>query len=508
MAHRPIRAAAICTSVCFFAIPALVGAAAPQEIYALTSCRQIRSLTREEAQRGYPVHLRAVVTYFDPIGRNWFLQDSTGGMFIQWSLDMPKVAVGDLLDLEGVSTQVDFAPDIAHPHWKVIGRAPLPAPRRVSFGQMANTSEDATWVEVEGIARSAAYVRHDPGERVLDISLALPGGNIDVRLPWDGAPVPSQFVDAQLRIRGVCGASFTPTNQMVGVVLFVPSLNQISVVEPTKFNPFAAPATSVGNLQRFGLGSTSGHRVKVAAVVTAVLHNGGIYVKDPTGSIYVETTQDAGLKPGDRIEALGFPGFFEKHVRLEDAVIRRTGTGREPTPVALTMKQAMTGQYDSALVSLEGRVVRESSLSSEALFLKQAHTLFSASFPPLTPVGKLPRAGSRVQVTGICVTQTDPLGHVLGLRLIIRSADGILVLEGAPWWTTGRALIALAALAFSIALTLAWIVILRVALMKKPKRFAPPWKQHRTESWSCAREARSARSIKNSRILGRFPMLF
>jgi signal transduction histidine kinase/CheY-like chemotaxis protein len=461
MAHRPISSAAICTLLASFAIPALARAAAPQKIHTLTSCKQIRRLTREEAQRGYPVHLRAVVTYFDPIGRNWFLQDSTGGMFIQWSPDMPKVSVGDLLDLEGVSTQVDFAPDIAHPHWKVIGRASLPAPRRVSFGQMANTSEDAIWVEVEGIARSAAYLRHDPGERVLDISVALPGGNIDVRLPWDGAPVPSQFVDAQLRIRGVCGASFTPTNQMVGVVLFVPGLSQISVLEPTKFNPFAAPATSIGNLQRFGLGSTSGHRVKVAAVVTAVLHNSGIYVKDTTGSIYVETTQQAGLRPGDRIEALGFPGFFEKHVRLEDAVIRRTGTGREPTPVALSMKQAMTGQYDSALVSLEGRVVRESSLSSEALFLEQAHTLFSASLPPLTPVGKLPRAGSRVRVTGICVAQTDPLGHVLGLRLIVRSADGILVVEGAPWWTTGRALIALAALAFGIALTLAWIVILR-----------------------------------------------
>jgi len=44
---------------------------------------------------------------------------------------------------------------------------------------------------------------------------------------------------------------------------------------------------------------------------------------------------------------------------------------------------------------------------------------------------------------------------------MLRSADDVLVLESAPWWTIDRALFVLAALAFGIALTLAWIVILR-----------------------------------------------
>jgi signal transduction histidine kinase/CheY-like chemotaxis protein len=435
-------------------------AESPQKLRTLTSCKQVRSLNREEARRGYPVHLRAVVTYFDPVGLNWFLQDSTGGMFIQWSPKMPKVSVRDLLDLEGVSTQIDFAPDIANPHWTVLGRVSMPVARPVSFVQMANTSQDATWVEVEGIARSAAYLR-TPGQQVLDINFALPGGNIDVRTPWDGSPVPSNLIDAKLRLRGVCGAAFTATNQMVGVVLFVPNLSYISVLEPTKLNPFAAHATSVGDLQRFGFTGTSGHRVKLAAVLTALVPGRGVYMKDSTGSIYVETSQDIGLKPGDRIEALGFPGFFDSHVRLENSVLRRVGPGSAPTATALTMKEAMTGQYDSALVTLEGRILRESSVSSEALVIEQAHTIFSASAAPLTVIGKLPPAGSRVRVTGICVTQIDSLGHVTALRLILRSAHDILVFESAPWWTINRALFILSALAFGIALTLAWIMILR-----------------------------------------------
>src|SRR5260370_9174210 len=249
---------------------AKVCAESPKKLPTLTSCKQIRSLTREEARRGYPVHLRAVVTYFDAVGLNWFLNVSKGGIFIQWSPELTKVFVGDLLEVEGASTQVDFAPDIGHPHWRVVGRAQMPVAPRVSFAQMANTSEDAIWVEVEGIARSAAYLHRSPAERVLDMNVALPGGNIDVRIPWDGSPVPSELVDARLRIRGVCGAAFTATNQMVGVVLFVPILSDISVLETTKFNPFAARVTSIGDLQRFGLGSTSGHRVKLAAVLTSV----------------------------------------------------------------------------------------------------------------------------------------------------------------------------------------------------------------------------------------------
>jgi hypothetical protein len=162
----PMAVFAICAFLLTVAIPAATHAASPQKLPTLTSCKQIRSLSREEAQRGYPVHLRAVVTYFDPVGLNWFLQDSTGGMFIQWSPEMPKVVVGDLLDVEGASSQVDFAPDVAHPHWRVVGPAPMPTPRLVSFGQMANTSEDAIWVEVEGIARSAAYLNRASRERV------------------------------------------------------------------------------------------------------------------------------------------------------------------------------------------------------------------------------------------------------------------------------------------------------------------------------------------------------
>jgi signal transduction histidine kinase/CheY-like chemotaxis protein len=457
--------APVVTMCAFLVLLAISGpglAEGSKKLPTLTSSTAVRSLTPQEARRGYPIHLRAVVTYFDPITPDMFVQDATGGIYIGWTPNLSKPAVGDVLEIDGVSTQLDFAPDIGNPHWKVVGRAAMPTPRPVTFGQMANTSEDARWVEVEGILRQAAYLNRTPNERVLQMNVALAGGTIDVILPWDGSAVPSGLVDARVRIRGACGARFTAKNQMVGVVLYVHSLTEISVLEAPHSDPFAGPAMSIGDLQRFGFRGTSGHRVKLAAVVTAVVPGRGIYIEDKSGSTFAQISGRNSLKPGDRIEALGFPGFFESHTRLEDAVVRRTGTAPQPKPVRITIKQVMTGEYDSALVSLEGRIVRESMLPDEqVLVIEQDHTIFSASFAPLSGIRKLPREGSLVRVTGICVSQTDSLRRVSDFRLILRSANDVAVLENAPFWTIGRAVSLLGLFALSMFLTLAWIVILR-----------------------------------------------
>ena len=445
----------------FFALSAAL-AAEPETLPTLTSSAAVRSLSPQEARRGYPIHLRAVVTYFDPITPDLFVQDATGGIYIGWTANLPKPAVGDVLVIDGVSTQVDFAPDIAKPHWKVVGAAAMPAPKAVTFGQMASTSEDARWVEVEGILRHAVYQPRTSNERVLQMTVALAGGAIDAVIPWDGSPAPSGLVDARVRIRGVCGARFTAKNQMVGVVLYVNSLNEISVLESPRTDLFAGRATPIGDLQKFGFRGTSGHRMKLTGVVTAAVPGRGIYLEDNSGNTFAQINAKTNLKPGDRVEALGFPGFFDSHTRLEDAVFHRIGRGPQPKPVAITTKEVMTGGYDSALVTLEGRVVRESMLPDEqVLVIEQDHTIFSATFAPLSGIRKLPREGSLVRLSGICVSQIDSLFRVSDFRLILRSPNDVAVIENAPWWTVGRALAFLTLLVFGIALTLTWIVILR-----------------------------------------------
>src|SRR5713226_6664767 len=67
-----------------------------QALPLLNTATQVRQLSEEDAKKGYPVRLSAVVTYSD---REWFLcfvQDSTAGIFVVPE-EFPNVHEGQLV---------------------------------------------------------------------------------------------------------------------------------------------------------------------------------------------------------------------------------------------------------------------------------------------------------------------------------------------------------------------------------------------------------------------------
>jgi signal transduction histidine kinase len=424
----------------------------------LTEIAQVRRLTREQARQGYPVHVKAVVTYFE-INSDLFIQDSTGSVWVRWSPDLPKAAPGQVLDLWGITTQVDFAPDIDKPHWTVIGQAPLPRAKRVTFEEMASTSVDARWVEVEGIVR-AAEVANDC---CLRLNLEVPRGRVVVRVL--GQPtIPVGLVDSYVRVHGTCGAVFTQKNQLVGVALYVPSIDQITTIEPGPPDPFAPAARPIEALQRFTLTGRPTHRVKVSGTVTARFQGKDLYIADQTGSVYVEANQQAPLVLGDRIEVVGFAGFVDYRPVLKDAIWRRLGTNSAPVPIPIKADKVLEDDsYDSALVTVDGQVTSLAILpNEEVLIVKEGATSFSAIGQWASTARKqAPREGSRVRLTGILVMEKDGFGLPQFFRIRLRSPVDAVVLENPSWWTRGRALSILGLVGLIAFLTSAWVLILR-----------------------------------------------
>jgi signal transduction histidine kinase len=457
---RHFRAAGtICRAALWLAVSvgiALAGDGLPT----LTSIGKVRGLRGEEAKRGYPVHLRAVVTYFDPVAPDLFLQDATGAVWVKWSPALPKPQTGSVIELQGVTTLSDFAPDVGDPRWTVVGHAPMPKPRRVSFEQMASTAVDSWWVEVEGIVRQAEYLHRTSTEQVLWMALAVPGGRIDVSIPWHGGPVPAGLVDARIRVDGACGAEFSAKDQLVGVQLYVPSLENVKVLEPAMPYPFDESRTPIGQLQRYGFHNPAGHRVKLAGVVTAPLPGSGFYMQDDSGSLYVESRQGIDLQPGDRVESLGFVGVADAHVRLEDAISRKVGRGSLPAAKPVTLEQANSGTYDSELVRLRGVVAgRSMSRRQQTLMLEQKSVMFPVSLPRSS--AELPAEGSLVEITAVCVNEVDVLGRINSFQLISRSLRDVRVLKTPSWWTLRRAAGIVGLLGAGIALVIAWVFVLR-----------------------------------------------
>ena len=159
----------------------------------LRSIQQVRHLTADALNQAPEIHVRAVVTYYDSVAPNMFVQDAGGGIWVDLrgtSGQPPRP--GQVLDLHGFAAS-GFAPYIAKPQWTTVGASPPPKPIRVSYEQASTGLFDSQWVEMEGVVRS--FVQEAEGD-VLVIDVAGPAGDFKVRVPDYRAAFPMQLVDA------------------------------------------------------------------------------------------------------------------------------------------------------------------------------------------------------------------------------------------------------------------------------------------------------------------------
>ncbi|MGH9453726.1 MAG: ATP-binding protein, partial [Terriglobia bacterium] len=418
-------------------------------------------MSRSEAQRGYPVRLKAVVTYYGGSPPDLFIHDSTGGIWVNLPPGAQALKPGDLIEIEGVTEQPDFAPQIGRPQCHVIGQSPLPAAPRVTFSQMASTREDGQWVSVQGIVRTAEI---DPRNNLLMLGIAMDDGLITAEIPSFHGAIPERFIDAEVEVRGDCGAVFNPRNQLIGVALYVPGLDQVRVIKGSPPDPFALPLQPILELQRFSLHQALGHRVHVQGSVTLDLPGAYLYIVDKTGSLYVQTRQQTPLQPGDRVDVVGFPGVVDQHPALEDAVLRVVRKGPFPVAPQITAVQALQGEYDSTLVKIQGSLAQTALTPGQALLvLRQGSAMFTAASRASFPLSELAalREGTLLQVTGVCVVDTDVTGQTTAFKIRFDTPQDIVILREPSWWTVQRALGMGGILSVLILAVLGWAEILR-----------------------------------------------
>jgi signal transduction histidine kinase/FixJ family two-component response regulator len=435
----------------------------------LDTVRKVHALSVEEAARRYPVRLRGIITYIDPAIDDGFVQDDTGGIYV--TLENVKgtpLHVGDLVEVEAESAPCHFAPCIVQPRFRVLGRPGLPPAPRPPLESLFSGQQDSNWVEAHGVVREVA---RDPGGRV---TLSLAAGPIRFRAQVQGYPpgaALAHLVDASVRVRGACGAVYNSRRQMTGVVIYVPSPDEVETVSPAPPEPFAAPARAIGSLLRFAPGDRPFHRVRVSGLVTLQQPGGLLFVRDESGGIQVQTTHAEKVRPGDLVEVVGFAELGDYAPVLQDATFRRVGSGPPPPAVAITAEEALSGDHQSQLVRVEGRLLDVVVDAQRAVLTLQAggHT-----FNALVPVGRSDEAfasfrrGSLLQATGICVVQPAASlhrraarPHVESFRLLLQDTAHVVVLAGAPWWTPARVFALLAGMAVIILSALGWVVLLR-----------------------------------------------
>ncbi|MGH9445964.1 MAG: response regulator, partial [Terriglobia bacterium] len=202
----------------------------------------------------------------------------------------------------------------------------------------------------------------------------------------------------------------------------------------------------------------------VRGVVTLNSPSHFLYIADHTGVIYVQTASERPLRPGDRVDVVGFPGVVEEHPALEDAILRLRGVGPAPQPALIPATQALAGAYDSTLVKIKGTLMQTAKTPEEELLvLQQDASVFTAASRDFSSGPSLAslRIGSLLEVTGVCVVDTDMTGQTTSFKIRFGDIRDVVVLRKASWWTLRRAHLALACVGIIVVVVLWWVGVLR-----------------------------------------------
>ena len=429
----------------------------PTDLPLLTRTVDIRSLSPEHADRHYPVRLRGVITYVDAAWNMMFLQDATGGIYVE-AKGAPAVVAGDLVDVNGASGAGNYAPQILSATVERLGRAPLPPARPVPLERLYSGREDSQWAEVRGVVRGLSHL-----DTKLYLNLASGSARFTVVIPDFMGPIPWHLLDAVVRVSGVSGTRFNQKRQLIGIQHYAPGLPQVHVEEAAPGDPFVAPIRPINRLTQFVAAAEDAHRIRLRGIVT-LRRQTSFFMKDSTGSVEIKLL-DPEVAPGDEVDVVGFsaPGAYSAVV--EDPLIRRVGREARPAPATITPEQALSGNFDGNLISIRGTVIERARAAGATpmLVLEGAGRVFYATWDDTG--GDWPaEKGSVVDVVGICDVGVEVVSLQTvpsAFKVLLQSPEDLTVVQAAPWWTMTHTLGAIGLMGLSILGSLAWVLVLR-----------------------------------------------
>ena len=433
----------------------------PLNLPVLTDVQSIRSLDERHARRAYPVRIRGVITYFDPLWSLFFIQDRTAGIFVDAAPQSQDLHFGEAVELEGVTAPGEFAPIIIQPYVHAIGPGSLPRNMPLSPEVALAGGADSQWVKLEGIIHRVQWQ-----EEHLLMDLVGPVGKISVQVPGVAKDTAAgRLTDARVRMEGVFATNFNRDRQLIGFQLRVATLEQIEVEEPAA-SRFAAPEQRIVELLQFSPNNVPGHRRHVRGVVTMRLRD-SLYLQDGSAGLLVNGT-NAAVEPGDVVRVAGYPAPGEYSAVLEDAVVEWTGRGRIEPPL-IAADRALAGKLSNQLVRIDARVLGQNMTPGrQALLMQAGPYTFTAQMPAGGQADWMAHlgTGALLRLTGICSILAENRGAwwlrvPVGFSILLRTPEDVQVLQAAPWWTMQNTLAALGVTVMIICLALAWVGILR-----------------------------------------------
>lgn len=402
------------------------------------------------------------------------------------------IVPGTVVSVAGRLIAGGFAPVILPRDIGVRGATALPAPRRTTADRFFTGADDCQLVEIEGIVQGVAE-----RDGAIDLSLARDGRPFQARLDRGvfGDEL-TALVDARVRIAGVAMTRFNTRGELLMPSLQVSQVAWLSIISPPRAPPFESPKVRLGGLAGFAPEPADGHLVRVEGMVVHAIAGQECYLQEGATGVRITTSTPLDLRPGNRVEAAGFIDRRGRVAGLTNALVRRIAEGVPPVPLTITPDEivainvrsagsfikATPGDYENCLVTFPALLMeKQQTHGGGSLLLVAGKTsvvaqLSAVDYHKLAGV----EAGSELSMTGIVHTDWSgdamfrgaPLLVLERIKLLVRSADDVVVVRGPPWWTPRRLLVAVAGLAVLVAAATAWVMSLRRQVQRQARRIA------------------------------------
>jgi signal transduction histidine kinase len=428
----------------------------------LTTAEQVQRLSREAAERGYPVELKGVVTWVSENRDCVVLQDATRGVFVglrvAWTLDVPNP--GDILEIAGHCVPAEFSPIVILSRGTKSGRGLLPPPMHPTWEQLIGGSLDDQYIEISGLATDSRDTNH--------LTLLMPGGKTEIEFePPPAAPLAS-FIHSVVRIRGVMFANWEAGTHMVTPNRPLRFGSAIICADvPPPVDPFSADRMHARELMQFDVRRNTFQRVKVLGQCLCT-RGGTCFMTDQGFGFRVEPVQPVQFAPGDMLDVVGLVELGGASPVLREAITRKISHLALPPPEPLDFDQT-NSLHDSSRVWVAGLLlsIREAG-SDHVLEMQSDLNHFAARLPANAAVPW--RVGSRLKLTGTLsrLGADAPNGqHLDSIELLLNSGADVELLARPSWWTLGRLLTMVALLTLGLALAFIWITLLRAQVERR-----------------------------------------
>ena len=463
----------------------LKAADAPEASPTLVEIGTFLDYTVEQVAKKPIVTLRGTVSYVKAKGTSELvIEDSTGGVMLHWPDEtiLEAAREGQFVEVEGEAQSIWFSHRLSGIRLRILASSNPLIAQPANYMDLKSGRMECRLVETVGLVRSAKIDWQLEPPRLL-LNILTPAGNFTAWVQLFHGADGSDFVDSEVKVRGVCLAWSNFRKQSSSLRLLVSKLSDVSMIGPAPRPAFEAPLATADTLFAFRRDGINLHRVRLHGVVTWCGTKESFTLQ--SGQYGISVRGDFGRSPlpvpGDEVEVAGFPELEGYSASLTDSVWQVIHSGKALPPLDTNASQIIGEQerqdVDQRLIRLEGMLVSRGSESDGALFeLRDGSSRFEATLAGTQSVefANSLRVGSVLSMTGICeilpkkpqdLRGPEPNRFVLRLR----TSNDIKIVHSGPWLTIPRLLALCGAAALGLMGLLVWNRSLRITVDRRTK---------------------------------------